>query len=264
MKTVLSASLVLVCVVGDALGEDWPRWRGPRLNGISTEKNWNANWSSDGPRQAWDARVGKGYSSFAVANNRVYTQGNTSNQDSIFCFDASTGRQLWKHTYAEPLAPRSYQGGTSATPVVDAGKVYTLAKSGLVHCLDAATGTVAWKLNVLTATNAKKPTWGVGSSPLILGNYLFLNAGSMGNTTALAMFSQKAVIGVNAASGALLWQFPWKTSYDINAADPVVNGQDIFVSSGYGSGGALLRLTGSGPRQVWKTRLSVLNSTVPC
>jgi len=285
MKTVLSASLVLVCVVGDALGEDWPRWRGPRLNGISTEKNWNANWSSDGPRQAWGARVGKGYSSFAVANNRVYTQGNTSNQDSIFCFDASTGRQLWKHTYAEPLAPRSYQGGTSATPVVDAGKVYTLAKSGLVHCLDAATGTVAWKLNVLTATNAKKPTWGVGSSPLILGNYLFLNAGSMGtaldkrtgrilwksrgtatagystpvpyrtgNTTALAMFSQKAVIGVNAASGALLWQFPWKTSYDINAADPVVNGQDIFVSSGYGSGGALLRLTSSGPRQVWKNK----------
>lgn len=285
MKTPITLSLVFLCAAASVCAEDWPHWRGLTFNGISTEKNWNADWSAEAPRQAWTVRVGKGYSSFAVANGRVYTQGNTSNQDSMFCFDADSGRQLWKHTYAEPLAPRSYQGGTSATPVVDGPNVYTVAKSGLVHCLNATTGAVVWKKNVIAITGAKLPSWGIAGSPLIIGNGLFLNAGSMGtaldkrtgrllwksrgiatagystpvpyragNTTALAFFSQKAAIGVNATTGTLLWQFPWKTSYDINAADLVVNGQDIFVSSGYGTGCALLRLTASSPRKIWQNK----------
>src|SRR5690242_18376232 len=90
---------------------DWYRWRGPDLNGISTETGWSTNWPAEGPKQLWKASVGMGFASFAVSQGRAYTTGNNgSDTDTIYCFDAVTGAEIWKHSFPCPLDPHWYQG----------------------------------------------------------------------------------------------------------------------------------------------------------
>jgi hypothetical protein len=95
MKKLLSLSVALVLAVPWPLqADDWPNWRGPHHNGISTESGWLAQWPADGPPRLWKASVGTGFSSVAVANGRAYTLGNARNTDTVFCFDAETGKVI--------------------------------------------------------------------------------------------------------------------------------------------------------------------------
>ena len=162
---------------------DWPCWRGPDRNGISRETGWNWQWGTNGPRILWRAAVGQGFSSFAVAQGRVYTLGNTTNTDTVFCFEAATGRVLWRHSYPCEAQPLSYEGGPGATPAVEDGRVFTFSKSGDLFCLDAVTGKVIWskKRELWPYRDGDwRNTWRYAGSPLILGDQLFLAVGQAG------------------------------------------------------------------------------------
>jgi len=262
---------------------DWPNWRGPDHNGISKETAWGAKWPEGGPKVLWKASVGTGFSSISVSDGRVYTMGNNDNVDTVWCFDAETGKQLWKHSYSCPKAPRNYEGGPSATPTVDAGKVYTVSKNGHLFCLDAKTGKVVWQKDVGKDFKAKTPTWGFASSALIVGDVLYLNVGSAGlalkkstgeaiwqsgkgpggyatpvpfdykGKLHLAIFSRDAFVVVEAASGKQLCRTPWQTSYDVNAADPIIWGGKAFISSGYNKGCSLVQI-GPEPKTIWQNK----------
>src|SRR3981081_3625094 len=91
-------------------GDDWPQWRGPDRNGISSEKVL-LSWPEEGPKVLWRAAVGTGFSSFSLSHERVYTMGNSSDQDTIWCLDASSGKPIWHHTYNSVLGPQYYEGG---------------------------------------------------------------------------------------------------------------------------------------------------------
>src|ERR1051326_3905838 len=96
----LACALPLFLFFGrEAAANDWPRWRGPNLDGISTETGWLKKWPADGPTRLWEAAVGIGYSSFAVSQGSVYTMGNVSENDVISCLDAETGKIKWKYEY---------------------------------------------------------------------------------------------------------------------------------------------------------------------
>src|SRR5687767_9955950 len=82
-----------------ASATDWPRRGGPQFNNISTETGWQAEWSGNGPKELWSAEVGLGFSSFVVADGRVFTTGHAEGQDTVFCHDAVTGQEKWKHSY---------------------------------------------------------------------------------------------------------------------------------------------------------------------
>ena len=263
---------------------DWPRYRGPNLDGISTESGWSVDWPATGPKQLWKTNVGIGFSSIAVADGRAYTMGNRDNQDTVYCFDAANGRVLWKHSYSCKLDPKYYDGGPSATPTVDAGRVYTLSKEGEVFCLEAADGKVVWSVNLARELDAKVPTWGFSSSPVIQGNAVYVNVGTrgtaldkstgkviwttgkeaagyssfvpftMGSTRGLALFTAQTIAAVDPDNGKELWSYPWKTSYDVNAADPIIEGDHVFISSGYNHGAALLRIVNGKPQRVWENK----------
>ncbi|TAK96347.1 MAG: hypothetical protein EPO07_14650, partial [Verrucomicrobia bacterium] len=147
-----------------AKAEDWPNWRGPDHNGISRETNWTALWPADGPKRLWKAKTGTGFASVAVSGGRAFTTGNSDDKDTVFCFDAVTGKELWKHSYPAKLDPVYYEGGTSATPSVDGGRVFTLSKRGLLHCLAVSNGAVLWSTNLTAQLKAAMPTWGFASS----------------------------------------------------------------------------------------------------
>lgn len=280
----LSLSILLISTTSSVVAGDWPRWRGPEQNGISTETGWSANWPKSGPKQLWKAQVGMGFASFAVADGRVYTTGNASDKDTIFCFDAATGAIVWKHTFPAKLDAKYYEGGTSATPTVEDGKVYAVSKRGVVHCLDAAKGTVIWATNLMDGLKLKMPEWGFAGSAVIVGDTALLNVGTAGTALdkktgkvlwtsgteeagystpvlfdaggekAAILFIKQEAIAIKVSDGKVLWRFPWKTSYDVNAADPILSEGKVFVSSGYNGRGALYDVSGAQPKEIWLSK----------
>jgi outer membrane protein assembly factor BamB len=224
----------------------------------------------------------------SIADGRVFTQGNRANEDIVYAFDAATGRELWRHAYACPLDAHYYEGGTSATPTVDEGRVYSLSRKGHVFCLQATNGAVLWQKNLSDELGFKSsrqtPTWGYAGSPLVQGELVIVNVGTAGTalnkTTgqliwrtdpgragyaspvplplpgvgAVAVLGATALHAVNVADGKILWSYAWKTSHDVNAADPVVSGDRILVSSGYGHGAVLLEYKHDGARKLWENK----------
>ena len=268
---------------GTTLAADWPHWRGPNRDGISAETGWSTPKSAS-PKVVWKAAVGTGFASFAVADGRVYTTGNADNKDTVFCFDAATGKEVWEHSYDADLGDKYFEGGTTATPTVAEGKVYQLSRWGDVFCFDAATGKVLWSKNVQKETDARIPDWGFGGSPLVWKDLLILNVGQgglalnkkdgkivwesddrnsgystpypvqRGGKTEIILGSGRTYVAVDAATGAKIWEHAWNTSYGVNAADPVVQGDLVFISSGYNKGAALLKMGGAEPSVVWQNR----------
>jgi outer membrane protein assembly factor BamB len=281
LKLVLAALSFSLTV---AMAADWPNYRGPDFNGISKESGWSVKWPAGGPKQLWKASVGTGYASLSAAASRVYTMGNKNDTDTIYCFDAVTGKEVWKHSYAAPLDPHVYDGGPSATPTVSGDHVFTLSKRGVVHCLDAAKGTVLWETNLMKGLNVGMPEWGFSGSVYVLGDICVLNVGETGtaldkktgkvlwsngteksgysspvpfqhgNDAAVMMALKQHVAAVRVKDGRELWRFPWKTQYDINAADPIPVGKQVFISSGYNHGSALYDVSATPPKVVWENR----------
>ena len=286
MKLFAAAAVLALMALGafTARGGDWPRWRGPDLNGISTEKGWQAKWPAEGPKQLWKASVGIGFSSFSVSGGRVYTMGNSNETDWVSCLDANTGKKVWGHSYPCGLDPKNFEGGPCATPTVRDGRVYTFSRKGDLFCLDAAKGTVVWSKRLNRELGLEIPTWGCASSVLVEGELAVVNMGSagvaldrksgkvvwvsaksmgayatpvplkIGSEQCLAILTRQSLVAVKAANGQQVWSYPWQTSYDVNAADPIVDGDKIFISSGYNHGGTVVKVSGQTPEKVWENK----------
>ena len=136
--SLVSLAVFAFCFLHSAANAvDWPQWRGVNRDGVSTEKISPASWGKDGPKQLWKKGVGTGVSSVAVRGGRLYTMGNNGGMDVVYCLDAATGAEIWKHTYPQPLDPRQFEGGPGGTPTVDGDRVYTLSHEGDLFCLSA-------------------------------------------------------------------------------------------------------------------------------
>jgi outer membrane protein assembly factor BamB len=272
--------LFLVCLASFAFAADWPRWRGPNGDSISAEKDWDALAVNDQNKPLWTAQVGQGFSSVTVADGKAVTMGNIKDTDVIFCFDAQTGKELWKYEYAESLGAKYNDGGTHGTPTIADGKVYVLSKFGKAFCLSLADGRVIWQKEL----KIKTPEWGFAGSAVIVGDKLIYNVTDHGialnkttgqeiwagenkpsgystavvevkdNQTVVYLFNGDSLQCVNADTGSVLWSYPWKTQYGVNAADPTVIGQEIFITSGYNHGCSLIKIDQGQPVKVWENK----------
>lgn len=271
-----------------AAAEDWPQWRGPNRNGRSEETGWLVQWPAGGPKRLWEAGVGIGYSSFAVSRGRLYTMGNVADKDSVYCLDSETGGVMWRHEYAcGAKDPQGYHG-TRCTPTVDEDRVYSLSRQGHFFCLDAVRGTVKWAKNFAKDFGGETPTWGFAGSPLIEQRWVLTETGSghgasvvaldkmtgevvwragddaagygsliaydTGGERCFAQFSKEHLIGRRMKDGTELWRQAWKTSYGVNAVTPIIEGDQIFVASGYNYGCARLRMSPTSVQEVWRNK----------
>ncbi|HUU11307.1 MAG TPA: PQQ-binding-like beta-propeller repeat protein [Phycisphaerae bacterium] len=276
------AALVLASAAGAAAPEanEWPVWRGPDGTGISAETGWRADWSAEPPKTLWKVKVGQGFSAVSVAGGRLYTMGNTEGTDTVWCLNPDSGEVIWKHSY--PCKPHDHPG-PRCTPTVDGDVVYTLSNRGDLFCLEAATGKVKWEVKVPQAFGAEPPQWGFACSPLVLGKMLVLDVGptvaldkatgkeiwksgsdkagygspyafQMGGETLIATFPEFGPRVVKAADGKELGRVRWKTAWGVNAVTPIVEGNTMFISSGYNVGAALFEVSANGLKALWKNK----------
>jgi hypothetical protein len=157
---------------------DWPGFRGPKRDGRLTGARVAADWEKRPPKELWRHRVGPGWGSFAVVGDRLYTQEQRGPKEAVVCYDAATGKERWAHEddarFNEPVGG----AGPRATPTFFEGKLYTLGASGILNCLDAATGARHWSSNILTDSGREKPPeWGFSSSPLVAKGVVTVFAG---------------------------------------------------------------------------------------
>ncbi len=285
--TALSVALMAAVTFG-AVAADWPQWRGADGSNVSAEKGWLTEGATN--RTVWESAVGVGYSSVAVKAGKLYTAGYQANNDTIVCLDAAKGTVVWKHSYPCKTGPFP---GTRATPTVDGTFVYTLSREGHLFAFDAGTGAVKWQRDLGADHGCVPPKWGYAGSPLVFGNAVVVNVGSQGvavdkasgktlwasekegagyatvvpmtrdGKPSLLVFAAKSVVAVDAANGQKQWDYPWVTDYDVNAADPLVWEGKVLITSGYGHGGALLKVDGKGAAVVWENKTLASHFTSP-
>ncbi len=289
-KLIVSA-LALALIGASASAEDWPAWRGPNGTGISSE----SMWDSKGKGEAlWATNVGLGYTSFVVSDNRVITAGHQDgqDQDTIFCFNATTGDTIWTHSYASKKHDQAHKGGSLTTPTIDGDRVYALGREGQFFCLNFADGAVIWTKHLKDEYDLEYPTWMFSASPLISDEMVIINVGrtialdkstgaeiwqtgktghaystphplTVDGRRCLAVFNSNGLYIYARSDGAELASLEWKTQYDINAATPIVMGNRIFISSGQNRGCAMLEFTGDDLEVLWENK-SMANKMTGC
>ena len=275
----------LACAAWTAQAENWPHWGGPDRNGVSKESDWLFQWPDEGPKIAWKAKVGLGYSGFVVADNRAFTAGHDNAKDTVFCFDAKTGKEVWKHSYPAQLGDKYFDGGTTGTPTIDGDKVYWLSRWGDLFCFEAGSGKIVWEKNVHKETGIRIPDWGFTGAPYVHEGLLVLNVGDAGmgvekatgkivwksaNKDAgystpqplkrgeelLVVFgSRESYVAVNPEDGKEAWRVRWVTQYGVNAANPIFHEDKMFISTGYGKGAGLFDLKENPPKEIWKSKV---------
>ncbi|MEM1452125.1 MAG: PQQ-binding-like beta-propeller repeat protein [Planctomycetota bacterium] len=240
-----------------AAGE-WPGFRGPGRDAVVRGAAIATDWESSPPTELWRRPVGPGWSSFAVAGARVFTQEQRGEEEAVSCHDLATGALLWRHVDTARFWESNGGAGPRATPTYSRGCVYTLGATGIVNALDARDGAVLWSRNAAEETGAKTTGWGFSGSPLVLDDLVVVAAAGAllaydlesgetrweGPTSGVGYSSPQLVEiagaaqivlqhgeGVSAVApedGALLWRHDWPG--DPIVQPQVLEGGDLLVS----------------------------------
>ncbi len=288
MVRAIRVVLIVACAVASwtAWAADWPQFLGPEANGIAPDTGINKDWQAKPPAELWRMELSDdGYAGPSVAGGFLFIIDRKGNQDVVRAMDLNTGNQAWAYAYDDPGGAN--YGYARSTPVFSEGRLYTLSRNALLHCLDAETGEVIWAIDLRTEFGGQKPTWDYAISPLIDGEKIIVcpggqtgcaalnketgetiwtggNGGPPGYATPVAaelgglrqyvIFAGKELYGVDAETGRSLWRVPWETEYDVNAATPIVADGYVFITSGYNRGCALIQVTGDGAEIFWENK----------
>ncbi|MHA3770981.1 outer membrane protein assembly factor BamB family protein [Verrucomicrobiota bacterium sgz303538] len=205
---------------------DWPRFLGPANNASSPETNLLRDWPKEGPRKVWEIEKGKGWSCPAISGDRLVLLHRVGEREVIDCLRAENGEKLWSVDYAAPYQDRyGASDGPRTSPVIADGRVFTYGVTGLLHCLDLATGKILWKRDLDKELQLEPNFFGHGSTPLVLGERLILNVGGKGNLCAVALDTK---------TGKQLWgaQHEWGASYASPVAGTVHGRECVFIFAG--------------------------------
>lgn len=261
---------------------NWPQWRGPNRDGISKETGLLKQWPAQGPPLVWKAAgAGQGYSSFSIANGRLYTMGLRGDREFIVAFDVATGKEVWATPHGGAF--RNDRGdGPRGTPTIDGDRVYALGGNGDLSAIEARSGRLVWTKNVLKEFGGSQIRWGISESPLIVGEKVLVNPGgpgasivalnkSNGNViwksqsdeagyssaiplqvnggTQVVFFTGTRAVGLDLKDGRLLWEWARPSNDVANISTPVARGNRVFISSDYGTGGGVVEIKANGEMQ---------------
>jgi outer membrane protein assembly factor BamB len=269
----------------------WTDFRGPRRDGHYTERPILTNWPPGGLTPMWKQPAGGGYGSFTIAHGRAFAIEQRGSEEVAAAYDVATGRERWTNRWTAEFRESMGGDGPRATPTWADGLVYVQGATGELRCLEDATGRLVWRTNILADAGAANLQWGMAVSPLIVDDtVVVLPGGTNGQSVAaydrrtgkrawsalsdrqaysspmlvtlagvrqIVVFAASRLMGISPDRGTLLWEYPWKTQYDVNAGQPLLTGDNrVFISTGYGSGAAVVEIAATdgrlAAREVWR------------
>ena len=286
-KVAWAVAVALAATVVTQAANDWPQYLGPSRNGVYAGPALADAWGANGPKAVWRKQVGQGFAGPAVVGNRVILFHRVGNEEVLESLDAATGDSVWRYAY--PTRYRDdfgFDEGPRAVPVVADGVIYTFGAEGQLHAVDLAKGTRLWSEDTMKRFGVPKGFFGAAGSPLVEGGRVIANVG--GDKAGIVAFEAKtgkvlwaatdddasyssgvaatigghrlgvfltrdSLVGLDPASGMVQFQRRWRAriAASVNAATPIIVGDEIFVSAQYGPGAGVLRVNGSQLTDVW-------------
>lgn len=290
-ENIVSSSMEAIPFVGELTTSDgkpstwpgsWPGFRGANLNAIIIQdlsRPLNLRWETNKPTILWDIELGEGYAGAAVASGRVYVLDYDQSKEgnAVRCLSLDDGREIWRYFYQVKI--KRNHGMSRTVPVVAGDCVITLGPKCHVVCLDAATGVLRWKRDLVHEDGAEVPPWYAGQCPLVDGDKLILGVGGtdalvmaldyrtgevlwktpnpkgwkmthsslvpmdLENEKSYVYCTSGGVIGVSATDGRLLWQYQdWRINIANVPTPLIIDKERIFLSGGYNSGAMMLAI----------------------
>ena len=282
----LAAALLAATTVRGAV-TDWPQFLGPTRNGNYGGPPLADAWGASGPKILWRKQVGQGFAGPAVVGNRVILFHRVGNEEVVESLDAANGNSIWRYAYRTAYRDDfGFDEGPRAVPVVADGVIYTFGAEGQLHAVDFAKGTRLWSEDTMKRFSVPKGFFGAAGSPLVDSGRVIANIGgekagivafeaktgkviwtatdddasyssgvgaTIGGRRSAVFLTRDSLVGLDPASGTVQFQRRWRArlAASVNAATPLVIGDQIFVSAQYGPGAGVLRVTGSQLMDVW-------------
>ena len=257
----------LILQPAGVFAQEWNQWRGADRNGAVLNFNTPAAWPKT-LTQKWKTPVGSSYSSPVVSQLRVYVHTRRDENEVVTCLDWHTGKVIWSQSYAAPFAKNQYAvkmgKGPNSTPVVFAGRLYTLGVTAILSCFDVKTGALQWRKDYSQSIDTSKLFCGTAMSPVVDNGALIVHVGDdrkgwviafdaasgkerwkwegdgpgyaspivveLEGTRQIVTLTDKSVVGIATADGKLLWKFPHPDEWNENIITPVLHQKNLILS----------------------------------
>lgn len=282
MRSILIASALL------AAAADWPQYFGPNHDGASSETGLARSWPKDGPKLVWEKKAGSGLSGPVVAGGRAILFHRVDADEVVECVEAATGNEIWKKSYRSRYTDDfNFDDGPRSTPLIAGDKVFTLGADGDLSAFELMTGKQLWQRNINKDYQVQKGFFGVATSPMLAGGKLVINVGGKGagvvafdpvtgkelwkatdhavsysspitakidNEELAIFFTRQGLLAISPNKGEVRYENPWRPRLNasVNAASPIVSGNQIFISTSYGTGAIVLEASKGELKEVWK------------
>jgi outer membrane protein assembly factor BamB len=273
---------------------DWTQWRGPARDGAVASFSAPSSWPEQ-LTQKWKVPVGTGYATPLLVGNRLYVFSRQDENEVMAALDSDTGKSIWQTRYPASFTMHSaavrHAAGPKSTPVFANGKVFSIGMTGIVTAFDAATGRQLWQkpgsdLVPMYTTHSFSPVVVLGMVIFHVGGHnsgaltaFDMNTGAekwkwngdgpgygspvvaeLGGTRQIITITQGKVVGVDAETGALLWDRPYVSQNFTNTITPILHGQTVIIS---GNGGPTVAFTVKKQGNEWVTQNVWENADIP-
>ncbi|MCG3126453.1 MAG: Outer membrane protein assembly factor BamB [Phycisphaerae bacterium] len=284
-------ALASAAALAPAAHAQWPQWGGPNRDFRVAAAHLPDAFPDTGPRTLWSRELGDGYSAISAADGVLYTMAQAADDEIVLAINAADGKDLWQHRYTPTVWPKmnkDFGVGPRAAPLIVDDRVYTIGCTGLMLCLDRASGKPLWSHELDSEFGATQLDFGYSTSPMRYKNNLITFCGgkqagviafdlktgdtvwksaelensysspiviNVGGQDQVVAFMATEVVGLNAENGEILWRHPQENRFKCNVSTPSwADDGVLFVGSAYDIGSSGLKLTRAGGA----TRLEVL------
>jgi outer membrane protein assembly factor BamB len=260
-----------------AWAADWPQWRGPDRDNISTETGLLRTWPAGGPKVLWETSVAQGYAGVAIKNGLAYINDydEDKKEHTVRCLSLDDGTEVWRWSYKVNIRPN--HGITRTVPAVGDALVFSLDPKCKFHALDAKTGKLVWQKNLVQEYKTTIPQWYAGQNPLLDGDRVLVATGgdalvvafdqatgnevwktpnpdndlmshaslmpaTIGGVKQYLYLTMNKVVGVAAADGKLLWKSPFIGKLAVSPSPIYVGNGKVFVTAAYEVGSAMYQV----------------------
>jgi len=261
--------------------QDWPQHLGPGRNGIYAGAI-TTTWPASGPPRVWQKDVGAGFASPVVAGNTLVLFHRVGREEVVDALDPRTGNARWHYAYpTEYRDDFGFDEGPRAAPVIADGRVFTFGAEGRLSAVDLASGRLLWSDDT-RRFGVRKGFFGAAGSPLVENGRVIANVGGIaaGKDAGVVAFkaetgevlwtatrheasysspvaatldgvhvavflTRQGLLGVDPETGAIRFERTWRSrsASSVNAATPLIVGNDLFVSASYEAGAATFHVT---------------------